>query len=73
LQVFIIIIGSKIGANIRSVQVKNSNFTAFIEEFTENTYIMVVFSDPKICKSNIIVIEPAAIELNIECSRKFFE
>lgn len=39
---------SKIGASIRNVQVKNTNFTAFIEEFTENTYIMVVFSDPKI-------------------------
>ena len=47
---------SKIGASIRNVQVKNSNFTAFIEEFTENTYIMVVFSDPKICMFLPIII-----------------
>ena len=36
------------GTNIRSMLVKNSKFTAFIDEFTENTYIMVVIFDPKI-------------------------
>ena len=38
------------GTNIRSMLVRNSKFTAFIDEFTENTYIMVVIFDPKIRK-----------------------
>ena len=38
------------GTNIRSMLVRNSKFTSFIDEFTENTYIMVVISDPKIRK-----------------------
>jgi len=44
--------------------VKNTKFTGFIQEFTENTYILVVVSDPRI--------QPSAIELNIGCARKVF-
>ncbi len=40
------------GTNIKSMLVRNSKFTAIIDEFTENTYIMVVVSDPKIRKEN---------------------
>lgn len=39
----------KTGAQIKSISVNNSNFSSFIEEFTENTYIMAVFSDESIC------------------------
>jgi len=56
---------SKIGTQIGSMLVKNTKFTGFIQEFTENTYILIVVSDPKI--------QPAAMELNVECARKFFE
>ena len=60
--------------------IKNSNFTGFIEEFTNNTYIMVVTSDPKIrnifCEMNFLKlwwIETAAIELNIDYARRYFQ
>jgi len=36
------------------MNVKGPTFTALIEEFTSNTYIMVVFSDPKV---NLGVVE----------------
>jgi len=32
------------------MEVKNSNFTAFIDVLTPNTYIMVIMSDPTIRK-----------------------
>jgi Ras-related GTP-binding protein A/B len=38
-------------AQFVSLEVKNSNFSAFIDAFTSTTYIMVVMSDPKISKS----------------------
>lgn len=33
------------------MEVRNSNFAAFIDIFTSNTYVMVVMSDPSIRKS----------------------
>jgi hypothetical protein len=35
-------------SQLKSMEVRNSNFTAFIDVFTSNTYIMVVVSDPRI-------------------------
>jgi Ras-related GTP-binding protein A/B len=32
------------------MEVKNSNFTAFIDYFTTNTYVMVIMSDPTVRK-----------------------
>lgn len=32
------------------MEVRNSNFAAFIDIFTSNTYVMVVMSDPSIRK-----------------------
>jgi Ras-related GTP-binding protein A/B len=55
---------SKIGTQIGSMMVRNTKFTGFIQQFTENTYILIVVSDPRI--------QPAAIELNIDSARKFF-
>jgi len=56
---------SKSQAQFHSVAVKNSLFSAFIEELTSNTYIMVVMSDPEI--------QPAATQLNIQVARSHFE
>ena len=46
-------------------QVKNKNFTAFIDVFTTNTYIMIIISNPKI--------QSAATNLNIQVARPHFE
>ena len=45
--------------------VKNSVFTAFVEEFTKSTYIMVIVSDKDI--------ENEAIALNIKSTKEYFE
>nr|XP_005497583.3 ras-related GTP-binding protein A [Zonotrichia albicollis]XP_005497584.3 ras-related GTP-binding protein A [Zonotrichia albicollis] len=42
---------SKLAASFQSMEVRNSNFAAFIDIFTSNTYVMVVMSDPSIRKS----------------------
>eukprot|EP01121_Diplochlamys_sp_Union-15-3_P007357 TRINITY_DN1862_c1_g1_i1.p1 TRINITY_DN1862_c1_g1~~TRINITY_DN1862_c1_g1_i1.p1 ORF type:complete len:314 (-),score=44.71 TRINITY_DN1862_c1_g1_i1:37-939(-) len=56
---------SKIKAQFSSMEVKNSNFSAYIDGFTKNTYIMVIISDPSI--------KPAATNANIKLARKLFE
>lgn len=45
--------------------VRNQKFTAFIDEFTSSTYIMVIVSDPDI--------EQEAIALNIKATKEYFE
>ena len=45
--------------------VRNQKFTAFIDEFTSSTYIMVIVSDPDI--------EQEAIALNIKATKDYFE
>ena len=47
------------------MMVQNEKFTAFIEEFTTSTYIMVICSDQ--------TIEQEAIALNIKASKDYFE
>jgi len=56
---------SKTQAQLQSMEVRNANFTAFIEVFTTNTYIMVIMSNPKI--------QSAATLLNIETASGHFE
>uniref|UniRef100_A0A2K5C376 Ras-related GTP-binding protein n=1 Tax=Aotus nancymaae TaxID=37293 RepID=A0A2K5C376_AOTNA len=56
---------SKLAASFRSMEVRNSNFAAFIDIFTLNTYVMVVMSDPSI--------PSAATLINIRNARKHFE
>lgn len=56
---------SKLAAQLQSMEVRNSQFAAFIDEFTANTYVMVVISDPSISS--------AATLLNIRNARKYFE
>ena len=45
--------------------VRNQKFTAFIELFTNSTYIMVIVSDPDI--------EQEAIAFNIKATKDYFE
>jgi len=56
---------SKSQTLFQSMEVKNSNFTAFIDVLTPNTYIMVIMSDP--------TIQSAATAININVARKHFE
>jgi len=56
---------SKTQSNFKSMEVKNKNFTAFIDVFTSNTYIMIILSNPKI--------QSAATNLNIQVARPHFE
>jgi len=50
---------------LKSMQVHNSKFDAFLDEFTPNTYILVVTSDPSV--------KTAATMLNIQNARAHFE
>eukprot|EP01112_Ceratiomyxa_fruticulosa_P010984 TRINITY_DN293_c0_g2_i10.p1 TRINITY_DN293_c0_g2~~TRINITY_DN293_c0_g2_i10.p1 ORF type:complete len:306 (-),score=47.61 TRINITY_DN293_c0_g2_i10:244-1161(-) len=56
---------SKSQAQFQSMEVRNSNFAAFIDVFTSNTYIMVIMSDPNITA--------AATLINIDVARSHFE
>jgi len=56
---------SKSQAQFQSMEVRNSNFGAFIDEFTANTYVMVIISDPQI--------QSAATLVNIKIARKHFD
>jgi Ras-related GTP-binding protein A/B len=44
---------SKSQANFMSMQVENKRFTAFIDQFTTNTYIMIIISNPHIRKKEL--------------------
>merc|ERR1711871_768840 len=52
-------------ANFKSLTVRNSMFTAFIERFTPSTFIMIAISDPDI--------HAAATLYNIQAARQHFE
>lgn len=56
---------SKTAAQFRSMTVSNSRFTAFIDEFTSSTYLMLVSSSQSI--------QPALTQMNIELARRRFE
>lgn len=56
---------SKLAAQFQSMEVRNSNFAAFIDLFTPNTYIMVIMADP--------AMPSAATLINIKNARKHFE
>eukprot|EP01063_Lacrimia_lanifica_P002998 TRINITY_DN11616_c0_g2_i1.p1 TRINITY_DN11616_c0_g2~~TRINITY_DN11616_c0_g2_i1.p1 ORF type:complete len:340 (+),score=140.52 TRINITY_DN11616_c0_g2_i1:169-1188(+) len=53
------------GSLVQSMEVTNSRFTAFVDEFTSNTYVMVVLSDKSIPR--------AATKINIALARQKFE
>jgi Ras-related GTP-binding protein A/B len=56
---------SKTQAQFQAMEVRNSHFTAFIDYFTTNTYVMVIMSDPSV--------QTATTQLNIKAARKHFE
>lgn len=56
---------TKSSSKFSSLELRNSQFAAFVESFTSNTYIMVVMSDQGI--------EPAATRININAARQHFE
>jgi Ras-related GTP-binding protein A/B len=56
---------TKAVSTFQSMEVLNSNFTAFLDAFTYNTYVMVIMSDK--------TIQSAATRLNIAAARKHFE
>eukprot|EP00163_Fabomonas_tropica_P030153 TRINITY_DN6710_c0_g1_i1.p1 TRINITY_DN6710_c0_g1~~TRINITY_DN6710_c0_g1_i1.p1 ORF type:complete len:300 (-),score=57.36 TRINITY_DN6710_c0_g1_i1:161-1060(-) len=56
---------SKTQSAFQSMEVRNSNFSAFIEQFTSNTYVMCIVSDPSITS--------AATLINIQVARSHFE
>ncbi|KAK3912579.1 Ras-related GTP-binding protein A [Frankliniella fusca] len=56
---------SKLAAQFQSMEVRNSNFAAFIDMFTSNTYVMVIMSDP--------AIPSAATLINIRNAKRHFE
>ena len=53
----------RINAQIKSMTVRNANFTAQIQNFTSTTYIMIVSKDISI----------GSIDFNIERVRSYFE
>lgn len=56
---------SKLAAHFQSMEVRNSNFAAFIDVFTPNTYIMVISSDSQIPSEAILI--------NVRNAKKHFE
>mmetsp|Transcript_27937 Transcript_27937/g.67911 ORF Transcript_27937/g.67911 Transcript_27937/m.67911 type:complete len:307 (+) Transcript_27937:92-1012(+) len=55
----------KTQARFKSMEVKNSTFTALVDVFTTNTYIMVIMSNPRI--------QCAAVQQNVQFARSYFE
>lgn len=55
----------KVAAQFHSMEARNSNFSAFIDVFTSNTYVMVIVSDPNV--------QAATTLMNIQIARKHFE
>jgi Ras-related GTP-binding protein A/B len=56
---------SKSQAQFSSMEVRNAHFSAYITEFTANTYVMVIVSDPSI--------QSTATLVNIRIARKHFD
>lgn len=56
---------SKTQAQFHSMKVRNASFTAFVDQFTSNTYAMVITSDPSIPE--------ATTSLNVRVGSKHFE
>lgn len=55
---------SKMGTEFSSMQVKNKQFSGFVDALTQNAYILVTLSDP--------AITAPAVNANIREARKFF-
>lgn len=56
---------SRMGSQFDSIEIRNQNFSAFIDSFTNNTYIMLVLPDGNISTT--------ATMINIRSARKLFD
>lgn len=56
---------SKVQSQFQAVEIRTSDYTAYLDVLTANTYIMVVTADPRI--------ELSAIKLNVQLARDHFE
>lgn len=55
---------NKMGTQFQTMEVRNSNFSAFIDSLTSNACVMIIISDPNITSP--------AISVNINGAKKFF-
>lgn len=55
---------NKVGSQISMMSIKNSSFKAVIEDFTKNTFILLVSLNPQITL--------AALHFNVNCARNLF-
>lgn len=46
---------SRSQTRFKSMEIRGSNFTAFIDVLTNNTYVMIVMSDPNIRKPKLLL------------------
>ncbi len=58
---------NKTSSQFQGMEVKNSHFTAYIDVFTDNTYVMVVLAGSEAKTSTNV------IQINIAAARKHFE
>lgn len=58
---------AKTQSQFQGMEVRNSKFTAYIDVFTGNTYIMIIMS------GNTAVATTALMQINIVAARKHFE
>jgi len=56
---------SKLSTGFSSIEVRNSRFTAYLDQLTSSTYVLVVMSDPSI--------QAEAIHINIQAAQRHFE
>ena len=56
---------NKVGAEISNMAIQNPFFKAVIDDFTSNTFILLISRNKNI--------RSAALNLNIDCARKFFK
>lgn len=61
---------SKLAATFQGMEVSNKNFSAFIDVFTSNTYVMVVMSDPTIREYCNLVWNTLLLFINIDMKKK---
>jgi len=56
---------NRVGSEISMMSIQNSTFKAVIDEFTRNTFILLVSLNPHI--------KCPALHFNIECARNYFQ
>jgi len=56
---------SKVGSEIKNLAIQNPHFEAVIDDFTSNTFILMISRNKNI--------RSAALTLNIDCARAFFK